>query len=112
MDPPFISEPHTQSPSRKEAWIPGLRALEVKGQAELSKEASGGPQGVPHLRQEGPKSASFELGLKPVPLALEREEGNQDVGRKQNDHLGWVLGACLPSQPCADAGPLPIPVMD
>ena len=41
MGPPSISEPHTQSPSRKEAWIPGLQALEVKGQAELSKEASG-----------------------------------------------------------------------
>lgn len=79
--------------------------------SQAPKEGSGGPWGVPLLRQEGPKSANVELVLKPVALALE-QEGNQDVGRKQSDGLRWVLRNCLPSQPCANAGPLPIPVMD
>ena len=56
--------------------------------SQAPKEGSGGPWGVPLLRQEGPKSANVELVLKPVALALE-QEGNQDVGRKQSDGLSW-----------------------
>lgn len=76
--PLFIPDHRPKVPPRRkprswacESWRP---------ENELSSHIGcGGPQGVPHLRQEGPKSASIRLGLKPVP----RQEGeNHDVGRK------------------------------
>lgn len=76
--PLFIPDHRPKAPPRRkprswacESWRP-----EDKLNSHIG---CGGPQGVPHLRQEGPKSASIGLGLKPVP----RQEGeNHDVGRK------------------------------